>query len=135
MKRLTLAFLLLGFCASSSVAMPAPQSNRQTLGGSKCNMGLNECKESLNEFKDAEQFMQLKAIVLADLSRLEGAASTKSKIAPVRHVDANRQRIGSGVVYSATVGPNRISYVQSTRAAQPVSLKITMGTPIYKRTP
>ena len=67
MKRLTLACFLLSFCATSSVAGPAPQSNRQTSGESKCSAGFKECQESLRDFREAEQFMQLKATVLADL--------------------------------------------------------------------
>ena len=82
MKRLTLACLLLSFCASSSVAGPAPQSNRQTSGESKCSAGFKECQESLNDFKEAEQFMQLKATVLADLDRLEKSRPTKPKNHP-----------------------------------------------------
>ena len=135
MKRLTLACLLLSFCATSSVAGPPPQSNRQTSGESKCSAGFKECQESLNDFKEAEQFMQLKATVLADLNRLEKSRPTKPKIATVRDADVNRQKTGNGAVYSATVGPNRKSSVQATSAVQPVSLESAAGTPGYKRTP
>jgi hypothetical protein len=135
MKRLTLACLLLSFCATSSVAGPAPQSNRQTSAESKCSTGFKECKESLNDFKEAEQFMQLKATVLADLNRLEKSRPTKPKIATVRDADVNRQKTGNGAVYSATVGPNRKSAVQATSAVQPVSLESAAGTPSYKRLP
>ena len=127
MKRLTLACLLLSFCATSSVAGPAPQSNRQTSGESKCSAGFKECQESLNDFKEAEQFMQLKATVLADLNRLEKSRPTKPKIATVRDADVNRQKTGNGAVYSATVGPNRKSSVQVTSAVQPVSLESAAG--------
>jgi len=129
MKRLTLGFILLSFCATPSVAGQAPQSNRQTSGESKCSHGFKECKESLNDFKEAEQFMQLKATVLADLNRLEKSRPTKPKIATVRNADVNRQKTGNGAVYSATVGPNRISSVQATSAVQPVSLESAAGTP------
>ena len=129
MKRLTLAFIFLSFCATSSVAGPAPQSNRQTSGESKCSHGFKECKESLNDFKEAEQFMRLKATVLADLNRLEKSRPTKPKIASVRNADVNRQKTGNAAVYSATVGPNRISSVQATSAVQPVSLESAAGTP------
>jgi hypothetical protein len=122
MKRLTLACLLLSFCAVSSVAGPAPQSNRQTSGESKCSAGFKECKESLNNFKEAEQFMQLKATVLADLNRLEKSRPTKPKIATVRAADVNLQKTGNGSVHSATVGPNRKSSVQAKSAVLPVSL-------------
>jgi len=129
MKRLTLACILLSFCATPSVAGPAPQSNRQTSGESKCSHGFKECKESLNDFKEAEQFMQLKATVLADLNRLEKSRLTKPKIATVRDADVNRRKSGNGAFYSATVGPNRISSVQATSAVQPVSLESVAGTP------
>ncbi len=129
MKRLTLACILLSFCATSSVAGPAPQRKGQTSGESKCSAGSKECRESLNDFKEAEQFMQLKVAVLADLSRLEKSRPTKPKIATVRDPDVNRQKTGNGAVYSATVGPNRISSVQATSAVQPVSLESAAGTP------
>jgi len=135
MKRLTLACLLLSFCATSSVAGPAPQSNRQTSGESKCSTGFKECKESLNDFKEAEPFMQLKATVLADLIRLEKSSPTKPKLAAVRDAHVNRQKTGNGAVYSATVGPNRESSVQATSASQPVSLESAAGTPSYRGMP
>ena len=135
MKRLALAWLLLSFCATSSAAGPAPQSNRPTSGESKCSTGFKECQESLNEFKNAEQFMQLKATVLADLDRLEKLRAIKPKIATVRDAMVNRQETGNDPVSSATVGSNRKSPVQATSVAQPVSLKSTAGTPGYKRMP
>jgi hypothetical protein len=129
MKRLTLAFMFLSFCVTPSVAGPAPQSNRQTSGESKCSHGFKECRESLNDFKEAEQFMQLKATIFADLNRLEKSRSKKPKIVSVRDADVNRERTGNGAVYSATVGLNRISSVQATSAVQPVSLESAAGTP------
>jgi hypothetical protein len=135
MKRSTLACLLLSFCAASSIAGPASQSDRQTSGESKCSAGFKECKESLNDSKVAGQFMQLKATVLADLDRLEKSRSTKPKIATVRYTDVNRQKAGNGAIYSATVRPNRESPVQATITIQPVSLETAAGTPSYKRMP
>ena len=135
MKTLTLACLLLGFCAASSVAAPAPQSNRQTAGESKCNTGFKECKKSLNDFKEAEQFAQLKANVVADLNRLEKSRPTQPKIGTVRDTDVNRQKTGNGSAYSAIVGPNRKPSVQATRAVQPVSVESAAGTPSSKRMP
>jgi uncharacterized protein (DUF1786 family) len=129
MKKLALAFILLSFCATPSVAGPAPQSDGQTSGESNCSHGFKECRESLNDFKEAEQFMQLKAAVLADLNRLEKSKPTKPKIATVRDADINRQKTGNAAVYSAAVGPNRISSVQATSAVQPVSLESAAGTP------
>jgi hypothetical protein len=116
MKRLTLACLLLSFCASTLVAKPAPQSNRGTSGGSKCSAGLQECKESLNDFKDAEQFMQLKATVFADLNRLEKSAPTKPQITSVRDANVVRRKVGNAVVYSGIARPNRMESVPTTSA-------------------
>jgi hypothetical protein len=95
MKRLTLACILLSFCATSAVAGPAPPSNRQTSGESKCSHGFKECRESLNDFKEAEQFMQLRATVLADLNRLERSRPTKPRIISVRDAGVNRRKPGT----------------------------------------
>ena len=112
-----------GISRSSNVAGAAPQSNLQASGESKCSAGFKECRESLNDFQEAEQFMQLKATVLADLNRLEESRPAKTKIATVYNADVNRQKTGNGGAYSATAGPNRISSVQATSAVQPVSLE------------
>jgi len=135
MKRSTLACLLLSLCAASSVAGPAPQSARQTSGGSKCGAGFKECQESLKDFKEAEQFMQLKATILADLNRSEKSRPMKPTIVTVRDADVNRQKTENGVVHNATVGLNRKSPTQATNAVQPVSLESATGTPGYKRMP
>ena len=135
MIKLTLVCLLLSLCATSSFAGPAPQSDRQTSGESKCSAGFKECQESLTDFKEAREFMQLKAIVLADLDRLEKSRPTKPKIATVRDADLNRKKTGNGVAYRATVGQNRKSSAQATSAVQPVSLESAAGTPSYKRMP
>jgi hypothetical protein len=134
MKKLTRVCLLLGLCATSSVAGPPPQNKRQTSGESKCSAEFKECQESLTDFKEAKEFMQLKGTVLADLSRLEKSRPAKSKIPPVRDADRNHQSTGNGTVYSATVGSNRKSTVPATSAVQPVSLE-SPGTPGYGRMP
>ena len=133
MKRLTVAFMFLSFCATSSVAVPAPQSNGQTSGESKCSHGFKECKESLNDFKEAEQFMRLKATIFADVNRLEKSRLTKPKIASVGNADANRRKTGNAGVYRATVGPNKMSSVQATNAVQPVSLESAARAPRERR--
>jgi hypothetical protein len=135
MKRLTLACLLTGLCASSIVAGPPPQSNRETSGESKCSAGFKECQESLNDFKGAGEFMQLKATVFADLDRLEWSTPTKPKITPVRDAEANHQKTGNGAAYSATVGPNTKSFVHASNAVQPVSLESRAGAPGFRRMP
>jgi hypothetical protein len=127
MKTLALAGLLLSFCLTSSRAGPPPQSNRQALGESKCSTGFKECSESLNDFKEAQQFMQLKAAVLADLQRLDESKSAKLKIAPVRAADAHHQKAQNGAVYAATVRPNGKLLTQATSAVEPVSLESGAG--------
>ena len=110
-------------CRTSSPKRP-PDFGRKQL-----QPWIQRVQESLNDFKEAEQFMQLKATVLADLNRLEKSKPTKPKIATVRNADVNRQKTGNGAVYSATVGPNRKSSAQATSAVQPVSLEFVAGTP------
>jgi hypothetical protein len=133
MKRLAMAFMFLSFCATSSVAGPAPQSNGQASGEINCSHRFKECKGSLNEFKEAERFMRLKDAVLADLNRLENTIPTKPRIATVRNADVNCQKAGNAAVYHATVGPNRLSSVQAASVVQPVSLESAAGTPKEKR--
>jgi hypothetical protein len=135
MKRLTLAYLFLSFCATSAVAGQAPQNDRQTLGGSECSAGFRECQESLKDFKEAEHFMQLKADVLSDLHRLENPQPTIPKVATVHDANLNHQETRNAAVYSAPVGPNRKSSVQATSAVQPVSLESAAGTPGFKPMP
>jgi len=135
MKRLALAWFLLSFCATSSVAGPAPQSNGLTAGDSKCSTGFKECQESLNDFKQAEQFMQLKATVLADLDQVEKSRATKPSAVTPRDATVNHQKTGNAVGYSAAVGPNRKSPGQATSTVRPVSLESAAGTASLKRVP
>lgn len=135
MKRLTLGCLLLGFLALSSLAIPAPQSERQASGGSRCDAGFKECQEGLKDFKEAEQFMQLKATLLADLERMAESNSTNPKIAPLRDAPVNHLKARDVAVHNATVGPNRKMSEQVSSAVQPVSVESTAGTPSYKRVP
>ena len=111
------------------------QSDRQTSGESECSALFRECQESLKEFKEAKEFMQLKATVLADLDRLEKSRATKPKIASVRDPNLNHQNTRNAAVYSATVGQNRKSSTQATSPVQPVSLKSAAGTAVFSRTP
>jgi hypothetical protein len=135
MKRLTLACLLLSFLATSSVGAPAPQSDRQIPGPSKCGNGIKECKESLNDFKDAEQFKQLKAAVLADLDWLERSSPTKPKFATVRAVDVNRQENGNPSERSSALAPHGKSTAKAMNTVQPVALKSVAATPGYALLP
>ena len=135
MKRVILACFLLCLCARFSVAVPSPQSNFPASRESKCSKGFKECKESLKDFKDADEFMQTKATVFADLNRLENSISTKSNSATARDAHVNRQKTGSGVVYGATVGPNRPSSGQATSAAQAALGESAAGTMSDKQMP
>jgi hypothetical protein len=135
MNRLAPACLLLSLCSSISVANPVPQGNRETSGASKCSAALKECKESLNEFKDAAQFMELKAAVFADLSRLEEPAAKKPKATPERDAKVIRRKVGTAPVYSAIEGPNGKASAPTTSTIQPVSLKSEAETVHYKLNP
>jgi hypothetical protein len=120
MKGFTLGCLLLSLFALSFAAGPPPQSNRQTSGESKCSAGFKECQESLNDFKEAREFMQLKANVFADLDRTRNSKPTKSRSATVRNASVNRQKTGNEAFSSAIVGPNRKSSAQAATVVQPV---------------
>lgn len=135
MKRLILACFLLCLGATSSVAVPAPQGNLQTLRESKCSGRFKECKESLKDFKDADEFMQTKATVFADLNRLENSMATKSNSATARNAHVNRQKTRSGVVYGVNVGPNRPLSGQATSAAQAALVESAAGTTSDKQMP
>lgn len=135
MKKLTLLCLLLSLCASSLVAGPPPQRNAQTSAESKCSADFKKCQESLNDFKEAGEFIQLKATLLADSDRLEKSRPMKPKVAAVRHGHANRQKTGNGAVNSMTVVQNRKLSAHATSAAQPVSLEPAAGTAAFSRTP
>jgi hypothetical protein len=135
MKILTLACLLLSFLAKSLVGGPAPQSDRQTPGPSKCGNGIKECKESLNDFKEAEQFKQLKASVLADLNSLENSSTTKPNVATARTVDVNRQKNGNLSAHSTALAPHGKSSAKATNTVQPVALKSVAATPGYALLP
>jgi len=123
MKRLTLTCLLLSFLAPFSVAKPGPQDSHETSAENNCSAGLKECKESLDDFKNAEQFMQLKVTFLVGLNQWEKSRPINPKITPVLNVDANHQESGNAVVYKPTVGLNRISTVPAKSSIQPVLLK------------
>jgi hypothetical protein len=129
MNRLTLAFLLLSFCSTSSVAGAVPQSDRQASGEDTCRAGFKECQEGLNDSKEAVQFMQLKATVLADLELLEKSRATKPKIAPVRGAHVISQKTRNRAVDSAAVGENKKLSMHATSTVQPVSLESAAGPP------
>ena len=127
MKRSAMAWLLLSFCVTFSIAGPPPQSNRQTSGEGKCSTGFKECRESLKDYKEAQQFMQLRATVLAGLERLDKSKSAEPKTAPVRDADMNHKETRNGVASNPTVGTNRKLFTQATSAVEPVSLESAAG--------
>lgn len=120
---------------TSKVAGPAVQTARYVLGKSTYIATFEECRENLSEFKGAEQFMQLKVAVFADLNGSEEWRPAKPKIAAVRNAGVNRQKTGNVAVNRASVAPIRKSPVQVTSAVQPVLLESAAGTPSYKRMP
>jgi len=124
MKAFTLGCLLLSLFVLFSVAGPPPQSNRQTSGESKCGAGFKECQESLNDFKEAKEFMQLKATLFADLDKTGKSKPTKPRIATVGDAGVIRQKTGNEAVSSAIVGPNRTSSAQAATPVQPVLVNL-----------
>ena len=60
-----------GMHRSSKVIGPAVQDDRYALEADTSIAGFKEYREGLSEFKEAQQFIQLKAAVYADLNRLQ----------------------------------------------------------------
>ncbi len=104
------------------VSGPAVQDGRQTLEESKCVAGFKACRENLPEFKEADQFMQLKAAVFADLNRLEKPRRTNPESLAVRDADLYYQSTGNGSVNGANGRSIRESPAQAKSAILPVSL-------------
>lgn len=125
MNKLTLAFLLLTLSASLSFGGQLPQGSRKTSTEKACSAELKECKESLSDFKDAQQFMQLKANMLADLDRMETSRATRTTGAPVISAHANPPVTGNAAFHRVIVIPNEMLFVPAWRAIQPVSLNFT----------
>ncbi len=83
--------------------------------------GSKEHKEGLSEYKEAQQFMELKVAVYADLNRLEESRYGKPECATVRGADSNCQSSGNLAVNRATGRSIRKSPAQAESAVLPVS--------------
>jgi hypothetical protein len=112
---------------ASKVAGPGVQTARHALGRSSCIATFEECRENLSEFKEAQQFMQLKAAVIADLNRLEESRHAKPKCDTVRGADSNYQSSGNLPVNRANSRSIGKSPAQAESAVLPVSLMSAGG--------
>jgi len=135
MNKLTLAFLLLTLSASLSFGGQVPQVSRKTSADRACGAELKECKESLSDFKEARQFMQLKATMLADLSRVDTSRPTQPTAAPVISAHANPPATVNAAFHRVIVIPNEMLFVPAWRAIQPVSLKFIVVQASYSLAP
>lgn len=111
-----------GIRRSSKVIGPAVQDGRHALEEDTSIAGFKERKEGLSKFKEAKQFMQLKAAVYADLNRLEESKHAKPKRDTVRDGDLDYQSTGNVTVNRANGRPIRKSPAQAKSAILPVSL-------------
>jgi hypothetical protein len=100
---------------------PAVHDDRRALEEDTSIAGFKEHKEGLSEYKEAQQFMQLKVAVYADLNRLEESRYTKPECATVRGADSNCQSSGNLAVNRATGRSIRESPAQAKSAVLPVS--------------
>jgi len=78
---------------------PAMQSPRHASGESAGIAGFKERRRNLKEFKAAEQFMQLKAAMIEDLSRSEESRRAQPKRDAIHdaNLDSERMRKGSSM--------------------------------------
>lgn len=111
-----------GILGPSNVISPAAHTDRRALEKDPSIAGFKELKESLGEYKEAQQFMQLKDAVYADLSRLEKSRYAEPRCDAVRGIDSNCQRSGNLAVNRANNGSIRELPAQAKSAVLPVSL-------------
>ncbi len=91
-----------GIGRSYKVIGPAVQhSPRRASGESTRLAGFKERGKDISEFKEAEQFMQLKAAVVADLNRPEKSRRAKPNRDIVRDADLDYQSTGNVTVNRA----------------------------------
>jgi hypothetical protein len=110
-----------GMHRSSKVIGPAVQDDRYALEADTSIAGFKEYREGLSEFKEAQQFIQLKAAVYADLNRLEKSRHAKPRCDTVRGADSNCQSSGNLAVNRANGRSIRESPAQAKSAVLPVS--------------
>jgi len=110
-----------GILGPSKVIGPAVSDDRRPLEEDTSIAGFKEHKEGLREYKEAQQFMQLKVAVYADLNRLEESRHAKPKCATVRGADSNCQSSANLAVNRPTGRSIRESPAQAKSAVLPVS--------------
>lgn len=106
---------------SGKVIGPAVQNAGHALGKNIRIATFEERREGLSEFKEAQQFMQLKAAVYADLNRLEKSRQAIPECDTVRGADSNCQSSGNLAVNLAKGRSIRESPAQAKSAVLPVS--------------
>jgi len=111
-----------GIRRSSKVIGPAVQNARHALEEDTSIVAFKELKEGLSEFRQAEEFMQLKVAVIADLNRLEESRHAKPKGDTVRDGDLDYQSSGNVTVNRANGRSIRDLPAQAKSAVLPVSL-------------
>jgi hypothetical protein len=102
-----------GICRSNKVIGPAVQNARTALGKSTRIATFEEGRDNLSEFNEAEEFMQLKADVFADLNRLEESSHAKPKRDTVRDGDSAYLSAGNVTVNRETIKAMRESPAQA----------------------
>ena len=111
-----------GIHGPSEVIGPAVQDDCRALEEHTSIAGFKERKEGLSEYKEAQQFMQLKAAVYADLSRLEKSRHAKPRCDTFRGVDSNCQRSRNLAANRVNASSIRELPAQAKSTVLPVSL-------------
>jgi hypothetical protein len=112
-----------GMGRSYKVIGAAAQKGRDALGESTRLAGFEERGKDLSEFEQAEQFMQLKATVFADLNRLEESRRAKPKRHTVRDAHLDYRSAGNTTVNRANGRSIGESPAQATSLVLSVSSK------------
>jgi hypothetical protein len=90
-----------GLRRPSKVSGPAVQNAHHALGKSTRIATFEECRQNLSEFKEAQQFQRLKAVVFADLNRLDKSKRPKPDSLAARDADIYYQGTGNVMVNRA----------------------------------
>ena len=111
-----------GMRRSSKVSGSAVQNAHHALEKGTRIATFEECRENLNEFNEAQQFQRLKAVVFADLDRLEKSKRPKPESLAARDADLYHQGTGNVIVNRANGRSISELPVQAKSAVLPVLL-------------
>ena len=111
-----------GMRRSSKVRSLVVQNAHQALGKSACIATFEECRENLSEFKEAQQFQRSKAVVFADLNRLETSKRPSPESLAARDADSYYQGTGNIMVNRNKGKSSSELPVQAKSAVLPVLL-------------